>query len=371
MKAQNIFGFFKSAILACLILSLSVPPQTAFAANETKSFEKILSESQSEMDLGKTMQGESVQKFADALIASNVSVHEIDGYVKSKLTAKEYAAYEKQSKVMMKGLDPEKMTPNEFSQVVTRALEVTQPKALTWSSCSTLTVGVLIAVAAVVVGIVAIAKRKIDKITEDGLYNDWQNKNSSINSTYNDTKSKLDDPQGYFNRKINSAKSSISSDESSIDNLEGRINSAQNSISSLRYELAHTDDEDEQSRLRSRINSYQSDIERYQREISDYQDDISDSYNDIDRYYSEKQRYLDPQVVINERAALEAWLPQALVSAEQNYQISLKDMPVNNEKIDRDNVKIAKTKKTLGIIAGVGGGASLAIILSSAGKCSM
>jgi chaperonin cofactor prefoldin len=361
----------KNILSLCLILNLTIPPSMVSASTTTEqpSFEAILKTSQFELDTGKAMPEESIHKFANQLLVSNIGVSEIDSYVKSKLTPKEYLAYEKQSRIMMKGLDPEKMTPNEFSQVVSRALEVTQPKALTWSSCSTLTVGILVAVAAVIVGIVAIAKRKIDKITEEGLYNDWQNKNSAINAHYADTNSKLNDPQGYFNRKIREAQNSISSERSDNNDLENKIDTAESRIRSLRSDLYSAYTEEEKSSIRSRINSYENDIDRYEREIRDNNSDIDRLQNNISTYQNEKIRYMNPQVVIDERAALEAWLPQALLTAEQNYQISLKDMPADNIVIDAKNVKIMKTKKTLGIIAGVGGGASLALILSSVGSC--
>jgi len=358
----------RSLLCGALLVSLSLSPRTASAA-ETKTFDQILLESQTSLDMGTALPSDMVQKFANELIAADISVDQIDQYVRSKLTAKEYGVYQKQQKIMMKGLDPEKMTPNEFSQVVARALEVTQPKALTWSSCTTLTIGILVAVAAVIVGVIAIAKQKIDLITQNGLYSDWQNKKNANQAQYNDTANKLNNPQGYFNAKINSANSDISYDQSKINDLSNQIQSAQTDLRNAQYNYSHATTQQDLDYYSGRISSIQSSINGYSSDITRYNGYINDDQNNIQHYLGEKIRYLDPNVVAAEKAANEAWLPSAQLAADQNYQVNLTDMPANNAQITTENEQIAHSKETLGIIAGVGGATSLALILSSASSC--
>ena len=307
-----------------------------------------------------------LRDFAQGLIDKNVGVEDVDAYVKSKLTTSEYANFKKFLDTSLKGIDPNKLTAEEYSGVISEALKQTQAKGLTWSGCTTLSIGILVAVASVVVGIVAIAKHKLDAITSQGLYNDYVSRQNSINSTYSDTTAKLNDPKGYFGSKINGTNVAISNRQSDIYSYQGSIANDRAEISKYQYYLDFYDLTDsERASYRSYISSDESDINYYYNKISSAQSDISSYYTNISYYQAEINRYQDPNTIKTERAALEAWLPKSLADAKSAYEVNLKNMPANNDSIAAKNVQIASTKKTLGIIAGVGGAASLAAILSS------
>src|SRR5690606_14496544 len=97
-----------------------------------------------------------------------ITIDDVDAYVKKQLTEKEYAAYKADLEISMKGLDASKLTATEFSQVVSSALTQTQSRGLTYSSCAVRTTGIVLAVASVVVGVIALLKKKVDKVTEQG-----------------------------------------------------------------------------------------------------------------------------------------------------------------------------------------------------------
>ncbi|MBL7717107.1 MAG: hypothetical protein JNL01_16710 [Bdellovibrionales bacterium] len=354
----------RTFVVSVLILQLSgvSAVQAATTSSVKKPFEQVLTDYRYKLEQSQSDREALMKSLSTDLLDQGYTTADLEAFVGKKLSKKEYAEFQKFLKISLAGIEPSQMTAEEFSGVVEQALVATQPKGLTWSSCATRTSGIVLGVAAVVLGIIAIAKKKLDLITIEQLNKEHNQKAGQINFTYNDTNQKLDNPTGYFNSKISDAESRINSNMNSVSYYQNEINKNSSAIS---WGCSSSLDEDEADRCYDNLESLRRENQHYQEKISSLQNDTINQLQNIRRYEAEKIRYQDPAVIAAERAELEIWYPGAVQAENERYQLSLAEMPAKNEEISEKNDEIRKTKTTLGILAGFGGAASLALILSS------
>lgn len=368
--------------------SLSPLVQSAHATQVVQSkasFATILRDHRAELEKKGTDSTDVMNRFVQNLLDHNVGVADVDQFVQGQLSAKEYKSFQKYMSTSMAGLDPNTLSSEEFGQIVEQALKATQSKGLTWSSCSTMTGGIVLGVAALVVGIVALAKSKIDfeakkLITPQDLTATRDGEIKAATNSYKNKSLILRDPQTYYNGKIQTAYVEIGLNSQSIQEYQLRRSDAENRLSNLEYQYSQALTDDDRYYYSNEIDKVERQITKYNESISNLQSNNRYLLSDINSYTQKLIYYSDPATVAAERAELELWYPQALATAENKFQVSLANLDKTNELIREDNearrieieeknVDIAKTKKTLGIIAGVGGAASLAVILSSLSSC--
>jgi hypothetical protein len=94
--------------------------------------------------------------FTDKLVDAKVSVADLDSFVKKSSSPKDYLAFRSMVEMAKVSASEGEMTPQEFGMVVSEALKSVDSKGLAWSGCASLATGIVLAVGAVVVGIVAI-----------------------------------------------------------------------------------------------------------------------------------------------------------------------------------------------------------------------
>jgi hypothetical protein len=121
-----------------------------------------------QIDRGAVSAEDAIDLFAKSLAEKEVSVADVDAYVKGRLSAREYRAFKADMDSALAGIDPEKVSASELGEVVGHALSRVGSEGLSWGSCATTWTGVGAIIATVVVGIIAIIKAKSDKsIKED------------------------------------------------------------------------------------------------------------------------------------------------------------------------------------------------------------
>ncbi|MBL7717106.1 MAG: hypothetical protein JNL01_16705 [Bdellovibrionales bacterium] len=376
-----------SVVLVSQLVLGSIAPtvQAAQTSAPKASFVSILKNHRAELEKSGADHGDVMNRFAKELIDQNVGVDEVSGFVKTQLSSKEFKAYQKYMDTALMGLDPNQLSTEEFSQIVEQALKVTQAKGLTWSSCTTMTGGIVLGAASLIVGIIALAKAKIDfqakkLITPQDLQKTRDGEISSIKSTYSTKTTILRDPQAYYDGKIQSSYVQMGLNNQSIQDYQLRRADAETRRSNLEYAYSQAVTENDRYYYSNEIDKVESQIRSYNDSISSLQYSNQTLLSNISKYQSRKIYYSDPAVIAAEKAELEVWYPQALATAEDKFQVSLANLDKTNDLIREDNearrleieeknVDIAKTKKTLGIIAGIGGAASLAALLTSVSSC--
>lgn len=364
-------GKFTFLLTTILTLQLSIGSGFVSQANATpkRAFAEILKTTQRQLDTQRGSEKEILQNFAETLIDENISLDEVTAYAQSKLTPKEYAAYQKELKTSLKGLDSKNLTPDEFTSVLQNTLRRTQTKGLTWSSCTTLPIGVIMVVVSFVIAAIAFGKEKLDEITSSSIVKNYESKKRDIENTFSDTNTKLDDPQTYFDGKIKAARDSIKSSTSEISSANYRLKQLSDDLSDLQSRLRYESDPDRIDSLTRQINSISSEIDDAVSRISSEERNIKNQLNDIETFTNEKQRYADhPEDIAKERAILEIWYPKALDAAKKQYDIDLNNLPTVNEGIRAENAATAKSKKTLLIIAAIGSATGLAAIIGAASE---
>lgn len=96
--------------------------------------------------------------FTDSLIASQVTVSDLDSFVKTTSSAKEYAAFRTMVDLAKSSTPSGELSSHEFGMIASEALKGLDSTGLAWTGCTSKAVGGFIVIGAVVVGIIAVTK---------------------------------------------------------------------------------------------------------------------------------------------------------------------------------------------------------------------
>jgi hypothetical protein len=146
-----------AAVVAGMVFMNSV----AFAGGQSV-LQSEVKNLRAQIDVGQVDPRDAIDVFAKSIADKNVTVADVDAYVKSRVSAREYRAFRQQIEASLAGIDAEQVSASELGEVVGHALRQLGSEGLSWSSCATTWTGVGLAVAAVIVGIFALVKNKSD-----------------------------------------------------------------------------------------------------------------------------------------------------------------------------------------------------------------
>jgi hypothetical protein len=116
---------------------------------------------QSQIDSGAMSLQAGAQGFADQLYQAGITTSDILAYVRLHASPKEFESFEAALQTSMSGLKDtslEALSEKERAHVLSMAISATRTQGVSWSGCAGATIGVILIVAAVVVGIVALTK---------------------------------------------------------------------------------------------------------------------------------------------------------------------------------------------------------------------
>ncbi|HUP56277.1 MAG TPA: hypothetical protein VM598_02415 [Bdellovibrionota bacterium] len=155
--------------IATLLVFLTVYSPIATADSRAGSSAVLLKEVRSlraSIDAGDGKAPEAIDRFVNGLLTEEVSFAQVQAYVKSQLSPREYAVFLRELDASLKGIDPTTLTSGEFGEILGNTLSRTRGSGLSWSGCSQAWVGAGILAASLVVALISIAKNKIeDEIT--------------------------------------------------------------------------------------------------------------------------------------------------------------------------------------------------------------
>ncbi len=254
----------KHILCATLICSLlgspvyaSAPESAAVSQSRLTLIESALYTFKSDIDFGRMSLASGAQQFADHLYQNGITSAEIQGYVRANSSPKEMESFEAALATSMKGLKGtslETLSEKERAQVLALAIQSTRTEGVSWSGCTGATIGVILIVAAVVVGIVAITK----SAGERRIQARFDDSRASRSQQYLADKTNLLNEKQNLQREIGQAQSSITYNNNQISYYTGvlagaNLNTpegqatAQNAQAKLKYF------QDQNSILNSRI----------------------------------------------------------------------------------------------------------------------
>jgi len=203
------------------------------------------------------------RELVKALSDSNVTQKDILAFVAKYTTPAQAKVAAKNIEFAMKGVSGKafaQMTESEQAQVIGEALKATNAHGLAWSGCAGLTTGVILVVAALVVGIIGITKMAGEKriaskydekrASRTAQYNrerdDIMNRPANIATEINSRNNKINDAQNQINYWEGVLDASLANNDlagaqtarAEMERYEGIVNTNLNAIASLNAEAA-------------------------------------------------------------------------------------------------------------------------------------
>ncbi len=322
-------GIFSSVLPVNLIGSSVAYGQELEIKTELKDKSQLIKDSivnfNTEKDLGLPV-NQAVQNFTDSIINNGVTVSDLSDFVNSldSLTSKDKEEFNEIKRLAQLGAESE-MDSEEFGMFAGRLLDTVDPQGLSWSGCAGLTTGIILLVASVVVGIVALTKTA----GEERIKKRYQTKKADRQQQYNSDKA-------YVANRPEAIDQEINRNNRDIEQYENKIDEAQSDINYNLGIIAGSQDPEVIKAAGDRIKQLNDDIDYYQAKIDNVQSKIAG-------LLLEKEDYQDPQFVANRLNAIEIDYnsDMSAINAEEQKKIDL--IPANK-----------RLAKTLGIGAGIG-----------------
>jgi hypothetical protein len=165
---------------------------------------------------------ESIEVMTQALVAKNIGLADIDAYVRTISTEKEYRNFRKTLNSSLRGINPETLTQEQMSEILASTLQSSEVEGLAWSGCAGIGIGAILVVSAVVVGIVALTKTK----GETRIRRDFANRKQSRTARYTDRVNEINNKPQFLQGEINRNQGYINQNNQRISVLTGQVSGA-------------------------------------------------------------------------------------------------------------------------------------------------
>jgi hypothetical protein len=309
-----------SGVLASAVLMNTV----AFAGVNTSGVQALQGEVKNfrtAIDLGRVSPQDAIDNFAKAIADKNVSVDDVNTFVKGRLSPREYQAFRQQMDAALAGIDVEKVTGEELGEIVGQALSKVGSEGLSWGSCASTWTGVGVIVAAVVVGIFAIIKSK----STSAIQKDYLEQRNSESARFTD----LIDRSANWETRI-----------------PADIIAQNNQLQQDYYQL-------EYYRQQAQFAQTQEEAQMYYRYMQDYQQSIYYRTQAIIELQSLWTRYLaDPSLSAADVASYTAQMETRIAELLAQEAVAVAEAPANQ-----------RLGRNLGIGAGVGAAAGTYLLV--------
>ncbi len=300
--------------------------QNATTANGAAIVEKAIKAATAKIDSGSVDANQATGEFADALVQAGVTINDVDNYVLTTADTATYTKFHANLESAMRGVESQDLTSKEFGQVLQSAIQSSKSEGLSWAGCGGFVAGVVLAVGAVVVGIVALAKTK----GTTRIHKTYDDRRSNTTTKYNS------DVNYYTNRKAN---------------IPNEIASNQSSISYDQTQIAYytgiaigTSDPATKNNALAQIQSYNNDITSRNATIAQLNLELT--------------HYNDPAYLTGILADLKVKYDADMTSLNTEEADKVKNVPANK-----------KLAGTLGIVAGVSAAVGTVLIIGGQGEC--
>jgi hypothetical protein len=354
------------------------------------------------IDSGNAKPAAAVDTFSTAIADQNVSVDDVNAFVRTQMNDEQFNAYQGNLNTALKGIDPSTLKPDEIGQIVGQAVADVQTTGLYWDGCASIWTGAALIAAAVVAGVFAIVKSKSaasiqadyaakiaqqQKDTAASLASTQASYTSQISSTQASYGKQISDTNNWqtaFPKDIANANSSIGSYDSdaqsassSINNLQRDISNEESTASSYQEQAAAaavgTEDqivaESNYNSAEDTISSDQSKITSLNQQISGDDSNISYEQTQIANYEKLTATYTaDPAQAAIDAAALGVAEDKAVSDLQTAEPIALQQITdqgntnvTNLQTTETQDVAAVPANQALAKKLAIGGGIGAAI----------
>ena len=152
--------FINSVVATGAFARDTVSATNAAATEHSAALLQDLKTLQASIDSGKVGSATAVDTFSQAIADHEISVDDVNAFVKTQMTSEQYKAFQDKINSSMRGIDPTTLTAQETGDIVGQALAGIHTEGLYWSGCATVWTGAAIIAAAVVTTVFAVVKSK-------------------------------------------------------------------------------------------------------------------------------------------------------------------------------------------------------------------
>jgi|GEM_PF-4304542 len=271
-------------------------------------------------------QNEAIETFSNTLLSNSIGLKDILTYVRVHSTPEQYVSFENEIQSALKNTKLKNASPDEINLALTQAFATVQPQGLAVTGCFGLGAGIVLAVGALVVGIVALTKTK----GEARIRSQYLNRMNNLTQIYTRDRYNIENRAAQIDVEITGLNGSIQSNTQRISFLTGAIS-------------AETDAD--------RIRSYAAEIQILTRRNSEIT-------SEINLLTIERTQYLN-----------ESFLADKLSQLERQYNLTYSQLEVERE----NRIALVPTEKALagklGITAGVTAALGAVLIVDGYRDC--
>ncbi len=168
---------------------------------------------------GTLKQDAAIDTFSNTLIQNEIDLKDVLTYVRVHSTPEQYVSFENQIFGALKKTNIREATGQELNYALQTAFQTVEPQGLAVTGCFGLGAGIVLAVGAIVVGIVALTKTK----GEARIRSQYLNRINNLTQEYITEKNRIENRTVEIDREINGYNGTIQSNNSRISYLSGAL----------------------------------------------------------------------------------------------------------------------------------------------------
>lgn len=148
-------------------------------AGDSSIIQNALSDAKRDIGLG-LAPAQAIRNLTQRLLAEGATISDIDAFVFENSSFNEYTAFTSTLESSFKGISAQNLTEKEMNAVLSSAIAATRLEGLAWNGCAMMGAGIALAWAAVIMGVVALAKTK----SVDGIQQEYEKQKAARTEKY-------------------------------------------------------------------------------------------------------------------------------------------------------------------------------------------
>jgi hypothetical protein len=327
----------KNATIIGLVTMMLLNTAPVFSAESTSGgLIEGIKTLEASIDSGASTPTDAIDRFAKTIVEKNVSLNEVNAFVKTKMTAQQFSKFQEQINSSLRGIDPDTLTSSEVGDIVGQSLAAIHTEGLYWSGCSKMWTGAAVIVAAVIAGTIAVAKSK----SVSQIQSEYNKKITDTTNTMNQQIADTNNWQQAYPDHINSLNADLHNNQSDLSYYESKYNDA-----AWRYSTSTTTSDQQ---------FYSNQMDSYRRSMNTAQSNIDYDITKISYYSSKIAEYtVNPAQVSIDASAQATARDTAIANLNAQEQNAIEDAPANQ-----------KLGRQLGIGAGVGAAVGAGLLIN-------
>ncbi len=317
------------SIAAILVCVMAFESSAAFAAPRALDTEVKTLRSTIERGGSADAIEKALDEFGQRLVKNQVTMKEIEAFVKARTTAREYREFQVRLAASLKGIDPSSLKPEELTGVLLEGLGRTRSDGLSWSGCVGLSLGVTAIIIALVVWFSSTVKVKSDEEIKTDYIRRRASTNSSADSSikwYQTWETSIPGSIRSAEREIRDLNYRLTTIGSDISAAESRVRSAEFDLS--RIDANNPDNSFALQTARDEVDRRRRELDAFITELNEIPGRIRSEENSIDSLRARFARYTaNPQLAIDDANAVDIRRHQRLAELDAEELAAIAAIP--------------------------------------------